>query len=95
MCTKHFNMLLLKQHAMFYDNNLCHFCSKTCKNIYTIAHRRIVPCSWCKVKKYNFDMIQTTSKTGESLTLCCLNCLSFLEVSDTAINSREYVTLIN
>lgn len=88
MCNKHFSKQLLKEHAMMYDNNTCYFCSKTCQNIYTIVHRRIIPCSWCKVKKYNFDMIQKKSVTGEQLTLCSLNCLSLLQVSVNAVNSK-------
>lgn len=88
MCKKYVNRKVLEQNSMMYDNSLYSFCSRTCRNIYTIAHRKIVPCSWCKVKKYNFDMIQTKSSSGDNLTLCSLNCLSLYQVSLNAVNSK-------
>ncbi|KAJ8936688.1 hypothetical protein NQ318_012507 [Aromia moschata] len=53
MCRRHFPKAVLeKQTTMYYDNVQHSFCSNSCENIYIIAHRKIVPCSWCKkVKK--------------------------------------------
>ncbi|KAK7086614.1 hypothetical protein SK128_015285, partial [Halocaridina rubra] len=33
------------------------FCSDSCVNVFILSARRIVNCDFCKVKKYNFDMI--------------------------------------
>lgn len=56
------------------------FCSKTCLNIFIITNRKIVPCNWCKVKKYNFDMIKKELKTGQVMMMCSLNCLTLYQV---------------
>ena len=34
------------------------FCCSPCQNAYIMKNRKIVPCGWCKVKKYTFDMIE-------------------------------------
>lgn len=90
MCGRYFDFKVLEQHAIFYDNKQQSFCSKSCQNIYIIANRRIVPCSWCKVKKYNFDMIKRYSSTGPSLVMCSLNCLGLHQVSINALNLKKY-----
>jgi hypothetical protein len=40
--------------------------------------RKIVPCTYCKVKKYNFDMIEKfpPGQTTGSLLYCSLTCLT-------------------
>lgn len=58
-------------------------------NIYIIAKREIAPCQWCKVRKYNFDMIQKVSSTHGLMMLCSINCLSMCEVSMNAIAQKE------
>ncbi|XP_058061264.1 zinc finger MYM-type protein 4 [Anopheles bellator] len=62
------------------------FCCKMCFNLHIIKNRRIVSCSWCKVKKYNFDMLQ---RPGLPAMLCSLNCLSLYDVSMNAIAKKE------
>lgn len=57
-------------------------------NIYIIANREIAPCQWCKVRKYNFDMIQKTGPHG-LMQLCSINCLSMCEVSMNAIAMKQ------
>ncbi|XP_076262694.1 zinc finger protein without children [Rhynchophorus ferrugineus] len=91
MCRRHFNKLILENHTMYYDNVQYSFCSNSCENIYIIAHRKIVPCSWCKVKKYNFDMIKKYSKTAPVINMCSINCLSLYQVSLNAVNSKPTV----
>ncbi|KAK5650047.1 hypothetical protein RI129_001076 [Pyrocoelia pectoralis] len=89
MCKKYFDNKILEENSMFYDNALLSFCSKSCQNIYIIGHRKIVPCSWCKVKKYNFDMINRISASGASLLMCSLNCLNLYQVSVNAVQSKK------
>lgn len=91
MCRRHFPKSVLEKHTMYYDNVQHSFCSNSCENIYIIAHRKIVPCSWCKVKKYNFDMIRRYSKTGPMINMCSVNCLSLYRVSINAVSSRKTV----
>lgn len=57
-------------------------------NIFIITKRQIVPCQWCKVKKYNFDMIEKLSG-GNKIMLCSLNCLTLCEVSMNAISMKK------
>ncbi|KAF5289279.1 hypothetical protein FQR65_LT11900 [Abscondita terminalis] len=89
MCKNYFDNKILEQNSMFYDNAIHSFCSKSCQNIYIIGHRKIVPCSWCKVKKYNFDMIKRSSTTGSTLLMCSLNCLSLYQISINAVQSKK------
>ncbi|KAJ8918744.1 hypothetical protein NQ315_015064 [Exocentrus adspersus] len=91
MCRRHFPKSVLEKHTMYYDNVQHSFCSNSCENIYIIAHRKIVPCSWCKVKKYNFDMIRRYSKTGPLINMCSVNCLSLYRVSINAVSSRKTI----
>lgn len=88
MCTRDFPTNLLEKHTMYYDNSQYSFCSTSCQNIYIIAHRRIVPCSWCKVKKYNFDMIRRYSKDSV-INMCSINCLNLYRVSIKAVSSIQ------
>lgn len=71
------------------------FCSKNCQNIYVVAHRKIMSCTWCRVKKYNFDMIkQNPGGTQASVMVCSLNCLSLIRLSINAANSKKYVLIL-
>lgn len=54
------------------------FCTKMCLNLYISTSREIVPCNWCKVKKYTFDMILRPSTMERH---CSLHCLTLSEVS--------------
>ncbi|CAH1980548.1 unnamed protein product [Acanthoscelides obtectus] len=89
MCKRNFSKEILKKYTMCYDNVQNSFCSNSCKNIYIIAHRKIVPCSWCKVKKYNFDMIRRYSKTEPMINMCSVNCLDLYRTSlDSAASCK-------
>lgn len=74
MCRKYYDQDRIENFSVFYDDAPHSFCCKTCMNVYILAKRKIVPCSFCKVKKYNFDMIKKTSN-GQVLMLCSLHCL--------------------
>lgn len=77
---------------VLYHNSSCQqFCTKACINLFVLAHRKIVPCSWCKVKKYNFDMVERvepSSTPSASQLFCSLNCLSLFRVNQSASSSR-------
>lgn len=62
------------------------FCTKVCMNIYITVNRRIVPCQWCKVKKYDFDMIR---KILTNVMMCSLNCVTLCEMSENAIHQTR------
>ncbi|KAM3961206.1 LOW QUALITY PROTEIN: zinc finger protein without children [Aphomia sociella] len=88
-CKKYFER---KQSKCFtiYDANTPHcFCSKSCMNVYISNSRHIVPCNWCKVKKYNFDMIRRVQVSGQAVMMCSLNCLNLYQVSVNAVSSRR------
>ncbi|CAN8017720.1 unnamed protein product, partial [Ixodes persulcatus] len=80
------------QDFVLYHNSSCQqFCSKSCINLFVLAHRKIVPCSWCKVKKYNFDMVERVEPANSpslSQLFCSLNCLSLFRVNQSASSSR-------
>lgn len=89
MCRKYFERKSSNAHTIYQGNDAKLFCSKICMNIYIIANREIAPCQWCKVRKYNFDMIQKNSATHGSMMLCSINCLSMCEVSMNAIAMKQ------
>ncbi|XP_017876880.1 zinc finger MYM-type protein 3 isoform X2 [Ceratina calcarata] len=88
-CKKFFEFANKKCSVVFYENKAHPFCSKTCLNIFIITNRNIVPCNWCKVKKYNFDMIKKELKTGQALMMCSLNCLTLYQVSVNAVSAKR------
>ncbi|XP_012280636.1 zinc finger MYM-type protein 3 [Orussus abietinus] len=88
-CKKFFELPNKKTFVVFYENEAHTFCTKTCLNIFIITNRKIVPCNWCKVKKYNFDMIKKELKTGQVMMMCSLNCLTLYQVSINAVSARR------
>ncbi|KAJ6636144.1 Zinc finger MYM-type protein 3 [Pseudolycoriella hygida] len=90
MCSKFFERKSNDAHTIYQDKTkICSmFCSKVCMNIFIITKRQIVPCQWCKVKKYNFDMIEKYSGNNKVM-LCSLNCLTLCEVSMNAISMKK------
>lgn len=83
MCRKYYEQLTLEYTLFLTDQQIVNFCCKTCQNIYIITNRKIVACDWCKVKKYNFDMIQKQSNGNQKLTICSFNCLNLYKLSVT------------
>ncbi|XP_025986741.2 zinc finger MYM-type protein 3 isoform X2 [Solenopsis invicta] len=88
-CKKFFELPNKQHFIVFYENEPHTFCNKTCLNIFIITNRKIVPCNWCKVKKYNFDMIKKELKTGQVLMMCSLNCLTLYQVSINAVSAKR------
>ncbi|CAH0731990.1 unnamed protein product, partial [Brenthis ino] len=88
-CKKYFE----RKSSLFftiYDSSVPHcFCTKSCMNIFISNSRHIVPCNWCKVKKYNFDMIRRAQPNGQAIMMCSLNCLNLYQVSVNAVSSRR------
>ncbi|KAH9383750.1 hypothetical protein HPB48_025516 [Haemaphysalis longicornis] len=72
---------------LYHDNVCQQFCNKACVNLFVLSHRKIVPCAWCKVKKYNFDMIERVELSGSHL-FCSLNCLNLFRVNQNASSAR-------
>ncbi|XP_014208591.1 zinc finger MYM-type protein 3 [Copidosoma floridanum] len=88
-CKKYFQLPTRKGFTVFHEDEAHSFCNKTCLNIFIITNRKIVPCSWCKVKKYNFDMIKKELKVGQTIMMCSLNCLTLYAVSINAVSARR------
>ncbi|XP_032663864.1 zinc finger MYM-type protein 3 isoform X2 [Odontomachus brunneus] len=88
-CKKFFELPNKQNFVVFYENEPHTFCNKTCLNIFIITNRKIVPCNWCKVKKYNFDMIKKELKSGPILMMCSLNCLTLYQVSINAVSAKR------
>ena len=59
---------------IYYSGKSNQFCSEACQNVFVMKTREIVPCSWCKVRKYNFDMIEKF-RDGIAKHYCSINCL--------------------
>lgn len=74
--------------SLYYDNICLQFCTKACVNLFVLSHRKIVPCAWCKVKKYNFDMIERVESATTSHLFCSLNCVNLFRVNQNASSAR-------
>lgn len=94
-CKKYFERKQSKCFTIYDGATPQCFCSKSCMNVFISNSRHIVPCNWCKVKKYNFDMIKRMQSNGQAVMMCSLNCLNLYQVSVNAVSSRKYVKLVN
>merc|ERR1719430_1025353 len=76
LCQKHFD-LSMEAPTIHYEGSCQAFCSKPCQNVFVMQKRKIVPCTYCKVKKYNFDMIEKFpgGSSSTSNLYCSLTCL--------------------
>ncbi|CAK1593725.1 unnamed protein product [Parnassius mnemosyne] len=88
-CKKYFERKLNKCFTIYENSSPYCFCSKSCMNVYISNSRHIVPCNWCKVKKYNFDMIRRDQPNGQMVLMCSLNCLNLYQVSVNAVSSKR------
>eukprot|EP00092_Neocalanus_flemingeri_P002193 GFUD01002333.1.p1 GENE.GFUD01002333.1~~GFUD01002333.1.p1 ORF type:complete len:1322 (-),score=442.13 GFUD01002333.1:282-4247(-) len=90
LCTKHFDVLIPNIH-IYYDGLSKIFCSKPCQNVFVMQQRKIVPCAYCKVKKYNFDMIEKfpPGQTTNSHLYCSLNCLNLHNMQMVKLGSIQ------
>lgn len=89
VCRKYFDLSNADNYVAYYDDAPRRFCCRTCMNVFILANRRIVPCNWCKVKKYNFDMIKRVTARGIQLLMCSLNCLSLYLFSTNATPTKR------
>lgn len=89
MCRKYFERKSANAFTIYQDGAAKMFCTKICMNIYIITNRKITPCSWCKVRKYNFDMIENVNGSQGSTMLCSLNCLTMCDLSMNAIAQKQ------
>lgn len=86
MCTKCFERKSSEAFTIFQGETPKIFCTQNCMNLYTTKNREILKCNWCKVSKYNYDILQTNNgKTN----MCSLNCLSLYEVSLNAVTKKN------
>ena len=86
MCMKYFERKQAEAHTI-YDGDLTKmFCTRICMNVFVSTSRKIWQCNWCRVSKYNYDMIQ--SDYGKE-QMCSLNCLTLYEVSIDALTRKR------
>lgn len=86
MCLKFFERKSNDAHTIYNEDASKMFCSKICMNIFICKTREIWQCNWCKVSKYNYDMIvRNYGKTK----MCSLNCLTLFEVSVNALSRKR------
>lgn len=86
MCTNHFERRSNDSHTIFQGDSPKIFCTRECMNIFITKNREIWQCNWCKVSKYNFDMVQLNNGNNR---MCSLNCLSLYEVSINALARKR------
>lgn len=80
LCLKDYDLkshpaLSKAKHVIYYEGQAKRFCGEPCQNVYVMKKRKIVPCAWCKVKKYNFDMIEQWTNESQMNTFCSINCV--------------------
>ena len=75
LCKKEFVNTLKTKRKIYFGGKSNQFCSEACQNVFVMQTREIVPCSWCKVRKYNFDMIEMFHEDSAK-HLCSLNCFN-------------------
>lgn len=86
MCNKFFERRLETNFTVFKNpRDPVMFCSKICQNIFITGSRLIVACQWCKVKKYNFDMVLRANNQA----MCSVNCLTLSELSSSATAKKR------
>ncbi|XP_065367183.1 zinc finger MYM-type protein 4 isoform X2 [Calliphora vicina] len=85
MCCKYFERKATESFTIYSEKRAKVFCTRVCLNIYIVLNRRIVSCQWCKVKKYNFDMI-LKQQDNQEVQMCSLNCLTLYGVSINAFS---------
>lgn len=77
-CNKYFTITnTTKQLTLMYEGAEFKFCYEDCRKVFLISNRKIVMCMYCKVKKYNFDMIQHSGDA--EYTVCSQNCLQLYQ----------------
>lgn len=54
ICQVYFQENSPNSHFIFHEDVPYHFCSKVCLNVFILFRRKIVPCSWCKVRSQNW-----------------------------------------
>ncbi|CAG7820398.1 unnamed protein product [Allacma fusca] len=94
ICSKYLNLELGVLPPAFYvsaSRKVYGFCSATCKNVYVLRSRQILACTTCKVKKYNYDLMEHIDENDVSaFAVCSLNCIP--KPSQYIINLRETLT---
>lgn len=86
MCTKYFERKSAESFTIYQGDQAKMFCTEICKNIFITKNREIWRCNWCKVSKFNYDMIQPLDGKNP---MCSLNCISLHEVSSNAISRKH------
>ncbi|XP_055902230.1 zinc finger MYM-type protein 4 [Eupeodes corollae] len=87
MCSKYFERKSSDCYTIYGEKQRPKvFCSRICFNVYIIVNRQITSCQWCKVKKYDFDMIVKLVDPQNPLMMCSLNCLTLYGVSLNAFS---------
>ncbi|CAG2162202.1 unnamed protein product [Oppiella nova] len=80
-------------HVLHFSGITRVFCTKKCMSMYVLKNRKIVACLCCKVKKYNFDLIERYDwSQSESRLFCSLNCLTLFDVAEEEKSRHAHYT---
>ena len=60
LCQKHFD-LNMDVPTIHYEGSSQAFCSKPCQNVFVMQKRKIVPCTYCKVRDRIFTFPNKSS----------------------------------
>ncbi|XP_055698924.1 uncharacterized protein LOC129799234 isoform X2 [Phlebotomus papatasi] len=88
LCNKYFERKGNSSFTIYEDMMPNIFCSKICFNLYIVQNRKIVPCAWCKVKKYNFDMLKRGAG-GKTSLFCSTSCLAMYDMPKITLPSQK------
>lgn len=86
MCMKYFERKQADSHTIYDGDSTKMFCTRICMNVFVSTSRTIWQCNWCRVSKYNYDMIQSDYGKDQ---MCSLNCLTLYEVSINALTRKR------
>lgn len=86
MCMKYFERKHTEANTIYDGDRTKMFCTRICMNVFVSTSRKIWQCNWCRVSKYNFDMIQSDYGKDQ---MCSLNCLTLYEVSIDALTRKR------
>lgn len=86
MCARHFERKSNETYTIYEGTTPKIFCTKSCMNVFISTHREIWQCNWCKVSKYNYDMVQVNFGKNR---MCSVNCLTLYEVSINALSKKR------
>ncbi|KAG8192532.1 hypothetical protein JTE90_015167 [Oedothorax gibbosus] len=79
-CFQHFKTNEEEVFSFIFEGFPKNFCAKSCMTLFVLSNRKIINCLNCKVKKYNFDMIERLDSNNQFQMFCSSYCLNSYRV---------------